>query len=62
MTKNFDPERWLAIASEALQATYREGRLNRGAYETPRDCLQENGDGRWDRLDGSCRLPDDKTR
>lgn len=57
MTYNFDPERWFEIESDALARSFREGRLDRIAYETPLDSLQQRLDALWARLDGSYCLP-----
>jgi pyrroloquinoline quinone (PQQ) biosynthesis protein C len=57
MTYNFDPERWFDMESAALEKSFREGALNRDAYEAARETLQQKLDALWDRLDGSYRLP-----
>ena len=57
MTYNFDPEHWFDIERAALDAAYREGRLDKTAYEKAVASLQRKIDAMWDRLDGSYRLP-----
>jgi hypothetical protein len=57
MTYNFDPERWYAIESEALERAHRAGRLDRIDYEAELERLQQRLDALWDRLDGSYQLP-----
>ena len=63
MTYNFDPERWYANEREALDRAHRNGELDREAYESELDRLQERLDAMWERLDGSYRVlhgaPDD---
>lgn len=57
MTYNFDPERWFAIESAALEKAFREGTLDREAYDEALDALQQKLDALWDGLDGSYQLP-----
>ena len=57
MTYNFDPEQWFDIESAALEKAFREGTLDRDAYEAALDALQQQLDALWDHLDGSYRLP-----
>jgi pyrroloquinoline quinone (PQQ) biosynthesis protein C len=58
LTYNFDPERWFDMECAALENALREGILDRAAYETALDGLQQKLDALWDRLDGSYRLPE----
>lgn len=58
MTYNFDPERWFDIESAALEKAFREGTLDRDAYDAALDALQQKLDALWDGLDGSYRLPE----
>lgn len=57
MTYNFDPERWFDIESATLEKAFREGRLDREAYDEALDALQQKLDALWDGLDGSYQLP-----
>ena len=58
MTYNFDPERWFDMECAALEKAFREGILDRAAYDAALDGLQQKLGTLWDRLDGSYRLPE----
>ncbi|MFC1885433.1 hypothetical protein ACFLZM_00015 [Thermodesulfobacteriota bacterium] len=61
MTYNFDPDRWYDIEIAALKAEYDSGKKSQTEYEQALDDLDRRYNAMWERLDGSYRIPQDKS-
>jgi hypothetical protein len=61
LTYNFDPDRWYGIEVAALKAEYDAGKIGDAAYTQALADLDRRYEEMWKRLDGSYRIPGNKT-
>jgi len=57
VTYNFDPDRWYENERQAIDAQYRNGKMNAGEYRDAIDDLDCRYDEMLERLDGTYRIP-----